>query len=65
LYKDGNVVLKVFDCLGNEVIKLINEFQKQGTYSIEFDASDVSSGFYFYQLIINDFLTTKKMVLIK
>ncbi|MFZ1517591.1 MAG: T9SS type A sorting domain-containing protein [Ignavibacteriaceae bacterium] len=65
LYKDGNVVLKVFDCLGNEVISLINEFQKQGTYSIVFDASDVSSGFYFYQLIVNDFLTTKKMVLIK
>ena len=65
IYKEGNVVLKVFDCLGNEVISLVNEFKKQGSYSVEFDGSGITSGLYFYQLRINDFLTTKKMVLLK
>lgn len=65
LYKEGNVVLKVFDCLGNEVIDLVNKFQKQGNYSIEFDATGVSSGFYFYRLRVNDFVKTNKMILTK
>ena len=65
IYKEGNVVLKVFDCLGNEVISLVNEFKKQGSYSVEFDGSGITSGLYFYQLRINDFLTTKIMVLLK
>ena len=63
--KAGNVIIKVFDCLGNEVQTLINNFQNQGFYSIDFDASKLSSGIYFYQFKVNNFIATKKMILLR
>ena len=59
------VSLKIFDALGTEVATLINEEKMRGTFQIEFDGSELTSGVYFYQLIAGDFLETKKMVLIK
>jgi len=59
------ITLKVFDALGNNVAILINEKQNPGTYSVNWDASNYSSGIYFYTLEGNFFSRTKKMILIK
>jgi len=59
------VLLKVHDILGKEIAVLVNENLKPGTYEIEWDASGVSSGVYFYSLITNEFTQTKKMVVLK
>ena len=64
--KDGNVSLKFYDILGNEVASYIdNGFLKAGTYNAEFDGSKLASGVYFYTLSTNDFTATKKMILTK
>ena len=65
IYKDGYVTMEIFDCLGKEIKILVSESKKQGSYFVEFDASNFASGLYFYQLRVNDFFTTKKMVLLK
>ena len=65
LPKQSSVTLKVFDVLGGEVATLVNKEQPQGNYEVEFDGMDLTSGIYFYQLIANDFVETKKMVLLK
>jgi len=62
---DGLVTLKVFDALGREVKTLVNEFKSQGKYSVSFDASNLTSGVYFYQLRAGDFVSIKKMILMK
>jgi PKD repeat protein len=59
------VTLKVYDMLGKEVQTLVNEFQSAKTYSVSFDASDLSSGVYLYKLQAGDFFDSKKMILIK
>ncbi len=59
------VMLKVYDVLGNEVKTLVNEKQNAGTYEVSFDASNFSSGSYFYKLESNGYIETKKMLLIK
>lgn len=61
----GFVTLKVYDVLGNEVTTLVNERKEEGRYQITFDASSLSSGVYIYQMRINDFIDTKKMILMK
>jgi len=59
------VSLKVFDLLGNEIAVLVNEQKTAGNYAVEFDAGYLSSGVYFYQLRAGNFLSTKKMILMK
>ena len=61
----GFVTLKVYDVLGNEVALLVNEKKEVGSYEVSFDASKLSSGVYIYQLNVNEFINTKKMVLMK
>lgn len=61
----GFVVLKVYDILGKEVKTLVNENNQAGSYNIRFDASDLASGFYIYQIMINSYISSKKMLLIK
>jgi len=60
-----NVELVVFDILGRQLKTLVNENQKPGNYTVEFDASNLSSGVYFYRLKRGDFISTKKMLLLK
>ena len=60
-----NVSLKVFNTLGQEVSELVNENLQPGKYSVDFDASKLSSGVYFYTLRANDFVQSKKMILMK
>lgn len=65
----GNVTLKVFDILGNEVATLVDEYKPAGNYEVEFKPSSIkhhtSSGIYFYQLKAGDFVQTKKMILLR
>ena len=71
--EEGLVSLKVFDLLGNEVATLVNEELAPGKYEVEFSASGGSessikqpaSGIYFYQLKAENYIETKKMILIK
>jgi hypothetical protein len=59
------VTLKVYDVLGNEIRSLVSEEKPPGSYEIEFNASELSSGIYFYQIKGEAYIETKKMVLIK
>jgi len=61
----GNQTLKVYDVLGNEVATLVNEYKSAGSHEIDFNASSLSSGIYFYRLTAVSFVQTKKMLLIK
>jgi hypothetical protein len=65
LPKDGQVTLKIYDALGNEVATYLDAFVRAGSYNAEIDASNWSSGIYFYTLRTADFFATKKMMLIK
>ncbi|WKZ70289.1 MAG: PQQ-binding-like beta-propeller repeat protein [Melioribacteraceae bacterium] len=57
--------LIVYDILGREIKTLINEIKVPGTYEVEFDASKLPSGIFFYRLQSGDFTQTKKMMVIK
>ena len=59
------VTLKVYDVLGSEVATLVNKELPVGNYEIEFDATTLPSGIYFYRLQAGSFVETKKMVLMK
>jgi hypothetical protein len=61
----GLVTLKVFDMLGREVSSLVNEVKNAGVYDVKFNASALPSGTYFYRLETGNFVSTKKMMLIK
>jgi len=63
--KYGFTSLKIYDILGNEVSTLVNEELSEGEYEIEFDATELTSGIYFYQLRAGNFIQTKKMILLK
>ncbi|MFI5407243.1 MAG: T9SS type A sorting domain-containing protein, partial [Nitrososphaerales archaeon] len=62
---DGNVTLKVYDVLGNEVSTLVDEFRQAGTFNVSFDGSNLSSGVYYYRLTAGEMTTTKKLMLTK
>ncbi|MBI5471001.1 MAG: T9SS type A sorting domain-containing protein [Ignavibacteriae bacterium] len=57
--------LRVFDVLGKEVATLVNEEMQPGTYDATFDAGNLASGIYLYRLQAGDFVSTKRMVLMK
>lgn len=59
------VTIKVYDVLGNEIATIVNEEKTIGSYEVEFDASELTSGIYFYQLKADNYIETKKMVLLK
>ena len=59
------VTLKVYDVLGKEIATLVNEEKSAGSYEIEFNASHLASGIYYYQLRAGDYVETKKMILLK
>jgi hypothetical protein len=61
----GNVRIAVYDMLGQLVTVIADEYKTAGIYSAKFDAWALSSGVYFYKLISNDYVETKKMVIIK
>ncbi|HEX2866062.1 MAG TPA: T9SS type A sorting domain-containing protein [Ignavibacteriales bacterium] len=63
--KASKVMLKVYDMLGKEVITLVNEYKEQGRYSVQFNASNLPSGTYIYEIRANDFVKSGKMMLLK
>ena len=63
--QSSNVVIKVFDILGNEIEFLVNEEKPTGTYEITWYADKLPSGIYFYQLKAGEYVNTKKMLLLK
>lgn len=58
-----SVQLKVYDVLGREVATLVNSYQEAGTYNIQFDASGLVSGIYYYRIQAGKFTKTHKMLL--
>jgi DNA repair exonuclease SbcCD nuclease subunit len=63
--EQGLVSLKLFDILGREISTLINEEKPAGEYSIVYNASALASGVYFCRLQVNDFTSSKKLILMK
>ncbi len=59
------VTLKVYDILGTEIRTLVQENKTPGNYSVDFSASGLSSGIYFYQLQAGDFTQTRKLTVLK
>ena len=62
---DGLVTLKVYDLLGKEVSTLVNDYKQAGTFDVNFDGSNLSSGVYYYQLSAGELTATKKLMLTK
>lgn len=63
--KSSFVTLKIYDMLGKIITTLVNEEKSIGNYEIEFDANNLSSGIYFYQIRSGSFIETKKLVLLR
>ena len=63
--KSGMVIIKVYDVIGREVKTLVNQYQNIGMHEINFNAGNLSSGVYYYQLRAGNFISTKKMILLK
>jgi photosystem II stability/assembly factor-like uncharacterized protein len=57
--------IKIYDILGNEVTTLVDEFKPAGNYEVEFNAELLSSGVYHYTMVTDNFVQTKKMMLLK
>ena len=65
LPKASEVSLKIYDMLGKEIVNLVEEQKSAGKYKIDFDASSLSSGIYFYKLDANNYSQSRKMLLLK
>lgn len=63
--KSSNVKIMIYNILGKEIVVLVNEKMNAGSYNVDWDASVYPSGVYFYKLVTDDFVESKKMVLIK
>jgi len=63
--KDGMVTLKVFNILGSEVKTLVSDFKTRGKYRVVFDAKNLPSGLYIYELISGNYKVSKKLLLMK
>lgn len=60
-----NVSLKIYNSLGQEVAVLVNNSLNAGNYSVEWKANNTASGIYFYQIITNNFIQSRKMILLR
>ena len=63
--EDGYVTLKIYDILGREIKTLVSEQQEAGNYVVDFNASNFSSGVYFYKIVANGLTESKKLVFVK
>ncbi|OGU77588.1 MAG: hypothetical protein A2V93_05625 [Ignavibacteria bacterium RBG_16_34_14] len=62
---DEHVSLKIFNSLAQEIATLVDEYKTTGNYSINFDAGNLTSGVYLYQIKVGNYTTVKKMMLVK
>lgn len=60
-----NVKLTIYDVLGKEITTLVNEFQNPGSYTVNFNAANLSGGVYFYELQTDNFRSVRKLVLLQ
>ena len=65
LPQNGFIKLVVYDVMGREIETLVNQQMNAGTYIIDFNASNLASGIYYYRIVASDFVAVKKMVLLK
>ena len=65
LPQDAKVTLKVYDILGSEVATLVNEEQEAGYKEVQFTGSNIASGMYIYRLQVKNYVSTKKMMVVK
>ena len=65
LQEKSYVKLSIFNAIGEEILVLVNKEQDQGYHKVEFNGSNLPSGVYLYKLVANNFISTKKMMLIK
>jgi 2',3'-cyclic-nucleotide 2'-phosphodiesterase (5'-nucleotidase family) len=63
--KDGNVTIKIFNSLGQEIETLKNDFMRAGVYTVNWNGSKYSSGIYFYVFRTSNYTETKRMMMIK
>ena len=63
--QQGFVTLKIFDVLGKEVATLVNEEKQAGQYDVDFTAKGLASGVYIYRMKVNEFIESKKMILLR
>jgi hypothetical protein len=63
--KAGNIKLTVYNTIGDKVFTLVDGYKATGNYSVQFNGSNLASGIYLYQLKANDFIVSKKMLLLK
>ena len=61
----SKVSIKVFDLLGSEIAELVDSEMEAGDYEVDFNASGLTSGIYFYRFQTDSFVETKKMILMK
>jgi carboxypeptidase T len=61
----GEVVIKIFNILGNEITTLVNEIKEKGIYSVTWNGKEFPSGIYIYKLQVNEYNQTKKLMLLK
>jgi len=59
------VQIKIYDVLGNELFTLVNEFKSAGKHKVYFNANNLSSGIYYYEILTPEFKSVKKMLLVK
>ncbi len=62
---EGNVSLKIFNTIGQEVDELVNKNLSAGSYSYKWNPKDRSNGVYFYKLVTDSYSETRKMILLK
>ena len=65
LEENSNVILKVFNILGQEIQTLVNKTQVAGDYEISWNSDDLPSGLYVYRLQAGQFVETRKMILLR
>lgn len=65
LQSPGIVSLKIYDVLGNEIVTLVSDEKSAGIYTVNFFSEDLPSGTYFYQLKMDNYMETKKMILLR
>jgi hypothetical protein len=65
LLRPADVTLKVYDCLGRELLTLVDEFAVAGKHSLNLDASSFSSGVYLYRLCVDDSVTSRRILVVR
>jgi hypothetical protein len=65
LPNSGDITIEIYNIRGQKVAVLVNEYKKAGKYTVEFNATGLASGMYFYRMISRDFMVTNKMIVMK